>query len=59
MKVKILYYNIYSKIYPNYTALPEGIYIYKNIQKKQIMIDIQEEMEMNNKKLKLMIILKI
>ena len=45
-----LYYNIYSKIYPNYTALPEGIYIYKNIQKKQIMIDIQEEMEMNNKK---------
>ena len=44
------YYNIYSKIYPNYTALKEGIYIYKNIQKKQIMIDIQEEMEMKNKK---------
>ena len=44
------YYNIYSKIYPNYTALTEGIYIYKNIQKKQIMIDIQEEMEMKNKK---------
>ena len=44
------YYDTYSKIYPNYTSLPEGKYIYKNILKKQRMIDIQEEMEINNKK---------
>ena len=43
------YYETYSKIFPNYTGLPEGQYIYKNIQKKQIMIDIQEQMEIENK----------
>ena len=47
------YYETYSKIYPNYTTLEEGKYIYRNIQKKQRMIDLQEKMEMeekNNKK---------
>ena len=43
------YYNTYSKIYPNYTSLHEGKYIYKNILKKQRMIDIQEQMVIKNK----------
>ena len=40
------YYETYSKIYPNYTALLEGKFIYRNIQRKQRMIDLQEQMEM-------------
>ena len=39
------YYETYSRIYPNYTALPESKYIYKNIHKKQKMIDLQQQME--------------
>ena len=39
------YYNLYSKICPNYTSIPEGKYFYINIQKKQRMIDLQENME--------------
>ena len=44
------YYETYSKIFPNYTALLEGKFIYRNIQRKQRMIDLQEQMEMENKK---------
>ena len=40
------YYNLYSKIFPNYTILYEGKYIYQNIQKKQRMIDLQENLEL-------------
>ena len=36
------YYELYSKIFPNYTAIPESKYLYQNIQKKQRMIDLQE-----------------
>ena len=43
------YYNTYSKIYPNYTSILEGKYIYRNIQKKQRMIDIQEQIEIENR----------
>ena len=39
------YYILYSKIFPNYTSLPEGKYFYRNIQKKQRMIDLQEQFE--------------
>ena len=39
------YYNLYSKIFPNYTSIPEGKYFYINIQKKQRMIDLQENFE--------------
>ena len=39
------YYNLYSKIFPNYTSLPEGKFFYRNIQKKQRMIDLQEQNE--------------
>ena len=40
------YYNLYSKIFPNYTIFPAGKYLYQNIQKKQKMIDLQEQMEL-------------
>ena len=39
------YYELYSKIFPNYTAITESKYLYQNIQKKQKMIDQQEQME--------------
>ena len=49
----LLFYDKYSKIYANYTQLPESKYMYKNIKRKQKMIDklqeIEEE-EANNKK---------
>ena len=38
-----LYYITYNKIFPNYTSLPESKYIYKNIHRKQKMIDLQQE----------------
>ena len=44
------YYETYSRIYPNYTALPESKYIYKNIHKKQKMIDKQQKNESEEKK---------
>ena len=34
-----------SVIFPNYVILPESKYIYKNIKKKQRVIDIQQEQE--------------
>ena len=40
------YYDLYSKIFPNYTTFYEGKYFYQNIQRKQRMIDLQEQMEM-------------
>ena len=43
------YYDLYSKIFPNYTTFFEGKYLYQNIQKKQKMIDLQEKMEMEEK----------
>lgn len=33
------FYSKYSKIFPNYIILPESKYLYKNIRKKQKMID--------------------
>ena len=39
------FYIFYSKIFPNYTVLHERKYIYRNIQRKQRMIDIQEDIE--------------
>ena len=43
------YYDLYSKIFPNYTTFYEGKYLYQNIQKKQKMIDLIEKMEMEGK----------
>ena len=39
------YYENYSKIFPNYIILIEAKYIYKNIQKKQRLIDTQQLIE--------------
>ena len=44
------YYDLYSKIFPNYTTFYEGKYLYQNIQRKQRMIDLQEKLEMEEKK---------
>ena len=38
------YYENFNKIFPNYTALRESKYIYKNIHKKQKVIDLQLEL---------------
>ena len=38
------YYNEYSIIFPNYIILPERKYIYKNIKKKQKLIDLQQQL---------------
>ena len=46
------YYELYSKIFPNYTAIGESKYLYQNIQKKQKMIDLQEQMEIEKQKMK-------
>ena len=43
------YYDLYSKIFPNYTTFYEGKYLYQNIQRKQRMIDLQEKLEMDEK----------
>ena len=46
------YYNENLFIFPNYVALHESKYIYNNIQKKQKIIDIQEELNDNKKEKK-------
>ena len=49
------YYETYSKIYPNYMVLKESKYLYRNIRKKQKMIDafneIKKEEQDNRKKM--------
>jgi hypothetical protein len=44
------YYENYSKIFPNYINLPEAKYIYKNIQRKQKLIDSQQRNANNENK---------
>jgi len=39
------FYNEFSRIFPNYTILEQSKYIYKNIQKKQKVLDNLEEEE--------------
>ena len=46
------YYNENLFIFPNYVTLHESKYIYNNIQKKQKIIDIQEELNDNKKEKK-------
>ena len=46
------YYESCSVIFPNYVVLHESKYIYKNIQKKQKVIDIQQEQEEKLEKMK-------
>jgi len=37
------FYNKYSKVFPNYVLLPENQYMFKNIEKKQKLIDERHE----------------
>ena len=46
------YYNSCSVIFPNYVNLHESKYIYKNIRKKQKVIDNQQEQEERQEKIK-------
>lgn len=52
MKLKKYYefYTKYSKLFPNYIPLYESKYIYKNIHKKQKIIDLQQNEEKNEEK---------
>lgn len=43
------YYERSSRVFPNYTVLYESKYIYKNIQKKQKVIDEIQQMDEENK----------
>ena len=46
---KILnFYEKYSKIYANYTVIPESKYMYKNIKRKQKMIDQMQNNDINS-----------
>jgi len=48
---ELLYYYITNNIiYPNYMVLPEGLYLFKNIQQKQRILDNQEENSKKKKK---------
>lgn len=44
------YYDSCSVIFPNYVILPESKYLYKNIQRKQRVIDNQQEIEAEREK---------
>ena len=46
------YYANSSKLYPNYSPLNEGKYIYKNIERKQRIIDLIERNKYNLKRKK-------
>ena len=52
----LTFYEKYSKIFPNYMILKESKYLYRNIRKKQKMIDavneIKKEEEENRKKMR-------
>ena len=54
------FYDSYCKIFPNYMILPESQFLYRNIRKKQKMIDafneIKKEEEENRRHLKLGIV---
>ena len=44
------FYNSYSKIYPNYLVIPENKCLYKNIRKKQRIIDEENVIKYNTPK---------
>ena len=44
----LLFYEKYSKIYANYTVIPESKYMYKNIKRKQKMIDQMQNNDINS-----------
>ena len=48
LKKILVFYEKYSKIYANYTVIPESRYMYKNIKRKQKMIDQMQNNGNNN-----------
>ena len=50
------FYEKYSKVFPNYVILPENKYLFKNIEKKQRIIDekqrflLAQQEKLNNPK---------
>ena len=44
----LMFYDKYSRIYANYTVIPEAKYMYKNIKKKQKMIDQLQNDNLHN-----------
>ena len=48
LKKILVFYEKYSKIYANYTVIPESKYMYKNIKRKQKMIDQMQNNGINN-----------
>jgi len=44
----LLFYEKYSKIYANYTVIPESKYMYKNIKRKQKIIDQMQNNDIND-----------
>ena len=44
------FYNSYSRIYPNYLIIPENKFLYKNIRKKQRLIDEENEIKFSTPK---------
>ena len=41
------FYEKYSKVFPNYVVLPESKYMFKNIERKQRLIDEKQKITMN------------
>ena len=48
LKQILEYYKLSSIVYPNYILLPQNKYIYRNIQKKQKILDDQQDQEEKN-----------
>ena len=42
------FYEKYSQVFPNFIAIPESAYMFKNIQKKQKLIDDQFQRQNSN-----------
>ena len=49
LKRILTFYETYSKIFPNYLVLKENKYLYRNIRKKQKMIDAINEIKREEK----------
>ena len=42
------FYEKYSKVFPNYVVLPESKYMFKNIERKQKLIDEKHQIILKN-----------
>ena len=49
----LIFYEKYSKIFPNYLVIKENKYLYRNIRKKQKMIDALNELKREEKERKM------